>query len=602
MQKLLFLLIVPIFLWSQNYHGAEYRTLESFLYGRFETRLKPAAGDGFVSSFFTYNDDNPTTEWTEIDFEILGRWNDNIDLNVIDETGSHLRQNPVFQNVNLDFHTYAFEWTPDYVAWFFDEIEIYRQTGEHINDLNEPSKIMMNIWTPVFTDWVGEIDPRILPRYSHYDWVSYAAYTPGTGSIGTDMQFSPQWLDDFDSYDTTRWEKSIDHIWNGNQSLLIEDNAVFEDGHLILCLTDAGQTNVSDQQPPFGIWGTIQNPNSIMVRLSEEVDSVTASNTDTYHISGIQIIAAELWGDQRTVSLTVSDLDFANDYRLIILGLLDDSVPPNIQTGQVLNLNLPPSIELPLRINCGGPAMQGYQADQWWSAEVAYGHEGGNYQLDQAFPDITGTDMDSVYAYSLNRFSRYNVRLAPGQFDLTLSFVELGYPDPGDRIFELYVEDSLINGAIDVNAAVGPQQLYQITLTDVPITDGELNLLFSASIYGRGYAYSGPFLNAIQIEGEYAVAIGDERIETPEAFGLSQAFPNPFNTSTTFQYQLIESALTELRVYDLQGRYTTTLFSELKSAGKHTFSWNADTLDSGIYILQLRSGSETASQKVLMIK
>ena len=36
--------------------GAEYRTLDSYTYGRFETRAKPTQGDGIVSSFFTYND------------------------------------------------------------------------------------------------------------------------------------------------------------------------------------------------------------------------------------------------------------------------------------------------------------------------------------------------------------------------------------------------------------------------------------------------------------------------------------------------------------------------------------------------------------------
>jgi len=601
-RKFLPLLILPILILGQNYHGAEYRTLERFQYGRFETRLKPGAGDGFLSSFFTYNDDYPNTEWTEIDFEILGRWDDNIDMNVIDETGSHLRQHPTFQNVHLDFHTYAFEWTPDYVAWFLDDDEIYRQTGDHINGLSDSSKMMMNIWTPAFTDWVGVIDPRILPRYAYYDWASYAAYTPEGGSVGSDLLFTPQWRDEFDSYDTTRWEKSIDHIWNGNLSLLIEDNAVFKDGHLILCLTDANASGVADHLPPSGIWATAQTADSIIIRFSEEVDSLTANSINTYHISGIQIISAELWEDQRTVSLTVSDLNLSNNYNLVILGLKDDNVPPNTQMGQVLGLSIPPPVELPLNINCGGPEVQGYLADQWWSAGVAYGHEGGNYQLNQTYPDISGTELDSVFASSLNRFSRYNVRLAPGLFDITLSFVEQSYTDPGDRIFELYVEDSLISGTIDVNAAVGSQVLYQITINELLITDGELNLLCSASIYGRGYAYAGPFLNAIQVEGEYTVSIGNEPIEAPDVFGLSQAFPNPFNASTTFQYQLREAGVAELHVYDLRGRHKSTLFSEWKSAGKHTYSWNADALDSGIYVVQLSSAHKTASQKVLMIK
>ena len=39
--------------------GAELRTLEPVLYGKFEARYKPAQGEGLVSSFFVYNDDTP---------------------------------------------------------------------------------------------------------------------------------------------------------------------------------------------------------------------------------------------------------------------------------------------------------------------------------------------------------------------------------------------------------------------------------------------------------------------------------------------------------------------------------------------------------------
>ena len=39
--------------------GAELRTRERVLYGKFEARYKPAQGEGLVSSFFVYNDDTP---------------------------------------------------------------------------------------------------------------------------------------------------------------------------------------------------------------------------------------------------------------------------------------------------------------------------------------------------------------------------------------------------------------------------------------------------------------------------------------------------------------------------------------------------------------
>ena len=72
---------------------------------------------------------------------------------------------------------------PDYVAWFINGEEVYRQTDEHIADLTHPSKLMMNIWNPVYDDWVGVWDDRVLPRFAYYDWVRYSSYTPGVVTL-----------------------------------------------------------------------------------------------------------------------------------------------------------------------------------------------------------------------------------------------------------------------------------------------------------------------------------------------------------------------------------------------------------------------------------
>ena len=51
-----FLLINTIVFSQKPYRGAEYRTIESYQYGRFEVNMKSALGSGVVSSFFTINE------------------------------------------------------------------------------------------------------------------------------------------------------------------------------------------------------------------------------------------------------------------------------------------------------------------------------------------------------------------------------------------------------------------------------------------------------------------------------------------------------------------------------------------------------------------
>ncbi len=125
-----------------SYRGAEYRTKESFLYGRFEVRYKPAQREAVVSSFFTYHDFDNTTGWNEIDFEFIGRYSNSIQFNTITPGQKfHIRTQHIEFNPYSDFHDYAFEWTPDYVAWFIDGDEVYRQTGEHIATLQYARKL-----------------------------------------------------------------------------------------------------------------------------------------------------------------------------------------------------------------------------------------------------------------------------------------------------------------------------------------------------------------------------------------------------------------------------------------------------------------------------
>src|SRR4030042_5384292 len=121
--------------------------------------MKSAAGSGLLSSFFTYYD--PTVfpaPWNEIDIEILGRYANRIQYNII-TTGqiNHVIDTTLAYIPHTAFHVYAIEWTPDYVAWLVDGFEKYRETGSHVQDLIYAQKNMMNIWPADYVSWVGSL-------------------------------------------------------------------------------------------------------------------------------------------------------------------------------------------------------------------------------------------------------------------------------------------------------------------------------------------------------------------------------------------------------------------------------------------------------------
>ncbi len=79
-------------------------------------------------------------------------------------------------------------------------------------------------------------------------------------------------------------------------------------------------------------------------------------------------------------------------------------------------------------------------------------------------------------------------------------------------------------------------------------------------------------------------------------------YPNPFNPSTTINYQLPEAGLVSLRIFDLMGREVKTLVNEIKEKGSYNISFEASSLSSGVYFYQLRAGDYVSIKKMVLLK
>ena len=592
---ILIFLFIFCFAKSQLYRGSELRTLEPVLYGKFEVRYKPAQVYVLVSSFFVYNDDFPNTDWVEVDIEVLGRYPNIVDMNVITNT-SHLRTHFTTMNTHLDFQVYGFEWTPDHVAWLINGAEVYRQTDDHIGDLVHPAKIMMNIWNPVYEDWVGIWDDRVLPRFAYYDWVRYASYTPGSGDTGTNNNFTFQWQDDFDEFDENLWEKSHNHTWGGNQSLFIEENIVFENGYMILCLTDNENIGYQDQNPPHLLWARAEG-DSIIVQFSEELDPETSQSINNYTIPGVSIDSAILMENKRTVHLHVSDLSLDDDYTMYIIGIKDDALPPNNQVTQSVAIDMPNPVSFPLKINNAGENYGDFVADQIWSSNVEYGHMSGNYQITEE--DINNTDQDDVYKTSLNRVASYKVRVPRGIYSVIMKLSENHYNMTGDRSFDVFAEDSMWISNLDVHALANTYNAFDTRLNGLRVDDGILDLYFSAINYGAGYEYAGPFLNGLEIHLLEELSV--KNIE-PSEFFISSPFPTPFNNQLIIPIELKKESHLVVNVFNIRGQLMETIHKGRLLKGVYNLEWNAKNMSSGLYLIQIKINNQVQHEKSILLK
>ena len=98
------------------------------------------------------------------------------------------------------------------------------------------------------------------------------------------------------------------------------------------------------------------------------------------------------------------------------------------------------------------------------------------------------------------------------------------------------------------------------------------------------------------------VGVEEEKSGTPETYQLADNYPNPFNPTTTIEYQLAKSQNVELTVYNLLGEKVTTLVDEQMPAGSHSVQFNASNLPAGVYLYRITAGDFTESKKMVLIK
>ncbi|MDP8209854.1 MAG: FlgD immunoglobulin-like domain containing protein [Candidatus Stygibacter australis] len=102
--------------------------------------------------------------------------------------------------------------------------------------------------------------------------------------------------------------------------------------------------------------------------------------------------------------------------------------------------------------------------------------------------------------------------------------------------------------------------------------------------------------------------IADESLpaDVPSTLNLTIS-PNPFNPSTTINFNLPEASHTKLAIYNIKGQLVQMLVDDILPAGNHTSIWNGcdnqnNDLSSGVYLLSLQTDEFVKMQKITLIK
>jgi len=86
------------------------------------------------------------------------------------------------------------------------------------------------------------------------------------------------------------------------------------------------------------------------------------------------------------------------------------------------------------------------------------------------------------------------------------------------------------------------------------------------------------------------------------SFKLNNAYPNPFNPSTTIPYVLHSNADVTIEVFDVAGKKIETLVDGHKFAGNYEVTFDAADLASGNYLVKMTVGKNSVTEKIALVK
>ena len=165
-----------------------------------------------------------------------------------------------------------------------------------------------------------------------------------------------------------------------------------------------------------------------------------------------------------------------------------------------------------------------------------------------------------------------------------------------------YSADGFVGG-LQITLSHGDN--FDINLTanamvaDYKTTGSLTTIIIVAPDYGQLFTTSSDFMIEEVIA---ATSAGEIMVTMPVDFGLSAAYPNPFNPSTSFNLNMSSTEMVSIDVYNVMGQRVDTIHNGELAAGVHSFSWNGAEIASGAYFIRATTASNVATQKVMLMK
>lgn len=117
----------------------------------------------------------------------------------------------------------------------------------------------------------------------------------------------------------------------------------------------------------------------------------------------------------------------------------------------------------------------------------------------------------------------------------------------------------------------------------------------------------GWYIDDVVVKGIISTGIDEKGTQAPASFYLNQNYPNPFNPKTVILYELPQTSLVEVAIFNLLGERIHTLVNQRQAAGQHRLHWDGRNefgmlVPSGVYLYRLRAGEFVQTRKMILMQ
>ena len=251
---------------------------------------------------------------------------------------------------------------------------------------------------------------------------------------------------------------------------------------------------------------------------------------------------------------------------------------------------------------------------EYWEVkcvEQAASYPAFSIELDCDYdPDTREVDLTAIICTTQELTGSYLINVVVTEDSLNYAQKIYGKEDQIYPYYHMHVVRDMITGTTGEPLDAGPLsdkiciiKQYSFTLNpDFDENNCHIVMFIHEDVFkGIGPVQQASICDVIEKDGPILVE------ERPHLFNVSPAYPNPFNPSTTIQYEIPEDCHVTLTVYDILGREVAVPTDRELARGIHQTVWdgrdnNGNVLGSGVYLYELRAGKHTALGKVMFLR